>query len=287
MTASENMAERHGRMLARYAELSLSMAEDVHAAAVASEDPDQKARLATGFQRLGRALRQSLALEARFVRDRARDARDVQSDAADATRAAVRRRQEQVRAAVERQIYCEIEPCDAPAWLADLSERLEEEALYDAFDDETVEDHIARLSADLGLTGETVRDYVPRALRPRFPEPGRAEGYGHEFDDLLGEEDEEDEDEDEHEDDEVPDADVSAETSDDDPACEPPLALPSEAEARTIPKAAPAPEPLSELTAAPEPPPPEPPPPRPPDPEPYIPPWEHQPNGRYPGGSGY
>jgi len=268
MTATEDMAERHARQLARYAELSLSLAEDVHASAIAAEDPDRKARLASGFHKLGRAMRQSIALEAKFVRDRARDLREAQACAAEAGQAAVRRRQDQVRSAIERQIYCEIEPHDAPAWLADLTERLEEEALYDDFEDESVEAHIDRLSADLGLTGEVRRDYTPRALRPRFlgPRPTHFTFGG-----LPDDEDDEDADEDappDAEDDEEPD--------------DPPEAPP--------PETAPEPEPPPEREAAPEPePPPEPPPPDPPPrpPEPYIPPWELHPNGHFPGGSGY
>ena len=265
------MAERHARQLARYAELSLSLAEDVHASAVAATDPDQKARLANGFHKLGRAMRQSIALEAKFVRDRARDQRDANLDAADARRAAVKRRQDQVRAAVERQIYCEVEPHDAPAWLADLTERLEEEALYDDFDDESVEAHIDRLAADLGLTGEAVRDYVPRSQRPRFLGPRLGDGSA--FADLLGDDDDDDEDGDEDEDDAAPDE--AGESPETPPEPPPPASTPPE------PEAAPEPEP------PPEPPPPDPPPPRPPDPEPYLPPWERHPNGHFPGGSGY
>ena len=268
MTATEDMAERHARQLARYAELSLSLAEDVHAGALAADDPDKKARLANSFHKLGRAMRQSIALEARFVRDRNRDQREARTDAAEAARAAVRLRQDQVRAALERQIYCEVEPGDAPAWLADLTERLEEEALYDEFDDESVEDHIARLAADLGLTGEVRRDYTPRALRPRTLAPRLSPAdYARAFGDLLDVEDDEDEDE-------APDDDAPAEGEGDPPDPPPPER-----------SAAPEPSPQT----PPEPPPPELPPPPPPDPPPapYLPPWERQPNGHYPGGSGY
>lgn len=278
MTASEDMAERHGRMLARFAELSLSLAEDVHAAAVAAEDPEQKARLANGFHKLGRAMRQSIALEARFVRDRARDQRAAQTDAVEDARAAVRRRQDQVRAIVERRIYCEVEPCEAPVWLADLNERLEEEALYDGFDDETVEAHVARLAADLGLTGEPRRSYTPRALRPRFPSPLRADAadaFADVFDtDEAGDEDDEDEDPG----DSACDDDALPKGPDNHPADDPPRPPPPEPEVPPVPEPEPPPEP------EPEPSPPDPPP---PDPEPYIPPWERQPMGRFSGGSGY
>jgi len=281
MTATEDMAERHARQLARYAELSLSLAEDVHASALAAEDPDQKARLANGFHKLGRAMRQSIALEARFVRDRVRDQRAADLDAAETARAAVKRRQDQVRADLERRIYCEIEPHDAPAWLADLEERLEEEALYDGFDDETVETHIERLAADLGLTGEVRRDYTPRSQRPRAPGPRLSPAeFAQAFGDLLGRDEDEDLEGDEDDEDEapqaVPPASLAADADDDDPPDPPPPTPPPRER-----EAAPHPEP------PPEPPPAEFRPPELPPPEPYLPPWERNPNGHFPGGSGY
>lgn len=268
------MAARHARMLARYAELSLELAEDVHASALATEDPDKKARLVIGFQKLGRAMRQSIALEARFVRERA-------ADAAQQAKAAVQRRQDKVRAVVERRIFTELDPADAPAFLADLNERLDEEALYDGFDDEDLDDQIERLSADLGLTGEATHGYTPRSQRPTRPLDGRTPpDLSRAFADILAntpdEEDdaEEDDDEDDHEDDHDDDDDGEADEDGDSPNDPPlpPLAL-------TF-TPAPTPEPEPE---------PEPPPPPPPDPppEPYIPPWERYPNVRYDGGSGY
>jgi len=270
MTVSPDMAERHGRQLARFAELSLTLAEDVHAAAAAAAEPDQKARLAEAFHRLGRALRQTIAWEARLVRDRARDLKAAEADAAETGAKAVRRRRDQVRAEVERQIYCEVDPALAHAWLADFDERLEAEALYDGFTDESVDDHIARLSADLGLTGEVVRDYTPRSCRPRIAEPHwLSGGYVHRD---IRDADKDDDDGEAHADGEAPPP----------PIGQAPAAsgsLPPEGQA----EAAPAPEPPPELPSEP---PPEPPP-RPPDPEPYVPPWDIQPNARFPGGSGY
>jgi hypothetical protein len=286
MTASEDMAERHGRMLARLAELSLSLAEDVHAATVAAPEPDQKARLAEAFHRIGRAMRQSIALEARLVRDRARDQRAAQADAAEAGAAAVRRRRDQVRADLERQIWCEVEPHDAPAWLGDLDERLEAEALYDGFTDEDVEAHIARLSAELGLTGEAKRDYTPRICRPDFPQPrGRYAGM---FSDLFADEEDDD---DEEEAADAPHASPSGGKRRDGPQGQdadggrPPDTSPighSPAASGRFP-------PEGEVEAPPEPPrPPPDPPPRPPDPEPYVPPWDRIPPGAsFPDGSGY
>jgi len=286
MTVSPDMAERHGRQLARFAELSLTLAEDVHAAAAAAPEPDEKARLAEAFHRLGRALRQTIAWEARLVRDRARDLKAAEADAAEAGAKAVRRRQEQVRADVERQIYCELDPAEAHAWLADFDERLETEALYDGFTDESVEDHIARLSANLGLTGEVKRNYTPRSCRPQAPGPSRPRGdYDHFFRDVLDADADDDDDEEDADDEDDADGEATEDAAggrrEAEPAEAPPIApvacggLPPEPEIEAAPAPEPPPEPPAE------------PPPRPPDPEPYVPPWDRQPNARFPGGSGY
>lgn len=193
-----------------------------------------------------------------------------------------------MRAVVERQIYCELEPEDAAAWLADLDERLEEEALYDGFGDESLDDQIARLSAALGLTGEGVHDYMPRALRPRFVGMGRGADFARAFREMLGDdgddEDGDDEDGDEEDDDEAPHV-------------APPEPPPRPAAPRPEPPPAPKPEPQPERPPDPAPadppelPPPElplpDPPPADPPPDPYVPPWERPFSGRYPGGSGY
>ena len=165
MTVTPDMAERHSRQLARYAERALALAEDVCDTALATPAPEQKARCAEAFHRLGQALRQSIAWEARLARDHARDLKAAETEATEVRTGAVRRRHDQVRAGVERQIYAELEPSEAAVWLADFVERLEIEVLDDKFLDEPLDDHIARLSETLGLTGETPHDYVPRACR--------------------------------------------------------------------------------------------------------------------------
>jgi hypothetical protein len=276
------MAERHGRLLARYADLSLSLAENVHAAALAAPEPEQKARLAEAFHRLGRALRQSVAWEAKLVRDRARDLKAAEADAADARAQAVRRRQAQVRAEVERQIYSEMEGAEAHTWLADFEERLETEALDDGFTDEDLDDQVARLAAELGLTGEAKHDYTPRICRPPMEPPGRLSPAHQRLRDLLGELSDEDEDDDEDEEEDEPLAPEPPPTIAPLAPPRPPPPPPPEPEPRPPPPPDPAPEP-------PDPEPSEPQPPAPPNPdaEPYLPPWERDPHVRFPGGSGY
>jgi len=69
--------EQADAMLARLASLDLSLAEHVHACALAATDPDEVADLARAYQRVSRSLRQTLALHARLKTDRAKAAREA------------------------------------------------------------------------------------------------------------------------------------------------------------------------------------------------------------------
>ena len=60
------MHERHARLLGRLAELGMALAEDLHARARAADTPQEAETLASGFHKLSRSVRQSLALEARL-----------------------------------------------------------------------------------------------------------------------------------------------------------------------------------------------------------------------------
>ena len=69
--------DRDDAMLARIAELDLSLAEKLHACAMAADAPGEIASLARAYQKTARSLRQSLALKARLKRDLATDARQT------------------------------------------------------------------------------------------------------------------------------------------------------------------------------------------------------------------
>jgi len=60
------MAERHGRMLARLAELSLSAAEILHERLVTAETNAEARDLGLALQRVSRSVRQTLLLEAKL-----------------------------------------------------------------------------------------------------------------------------------------------------------------------------------------------------------------------------
>lgn len=164
MSDAAEMAERHGRTLARLSELGLALAERVQAQALATEDAKSTADLGLAFHRIARTVRQSIALEARLVRDAARAERELQQDAVarqellreilprDPRRIA--RRKEEVREAVQQVIWDELEDEDERHYFTDLLEqRLEMGARDPGFCVESLEAHIDRMLADFSLAG--------------------------------------------------------------------------------------------------------------------------------------
>jgi hypothetical protein len=169
MSNAAEMAERHGRILARLSELGLSLAEQVHERAAAAETPEQAANLGLAFHRISRTVRQTIALEAKLVRDAARAEREAERDDAVRRREALPRdeariaeRKAQVRDAVERVIWDEVEDDEEGEEYADyltdlLEERLEMGGRANDFGLEPLETHIARFLNDFGLQGRILR----------------------------------------------------------------------------------------------------------------------------------
>jgi hypothetical protein len=149
-----SMHERHSAILAELSEIGLSSARDLHAQQLAAETPERKAMLASALHRISRSVRQTLALEARLVRDALRQDREDQAAAQDAVVARKTRRSAQVKATVERLIWMEHEKDgeDADHLVECLGELLGEDILHDDFDTEPLEAHIAQLCASLGLS---------------------------------------------------------------------------------------------------------------------------------------
>ena len=152
MSDPVDMAERHGRILTRLGELGLSLAEDMHACALAAETPKDKADLGLAFHRISRSVRQTLALEAKLERDRHRQDREGRADAVREQQARVSLRKAQVKAAVERAIWSEVEGDEAERLVDDLADFLDEEALSNDFTSGPLDAHIARIRAEFGLS---------------------------------------------------------------------------------------------------------------------------------------
>jgi hypothetical protein len=143
--------EQQDRALSELLELGMSAAREVHASLVAAEEARAICELSLAFNRVSRSVRQTIALQAKVVRDRRRDDRDEAVDARRAGEARVSRRKSQVKAAVERLIWTEAEDDEAERLIDDLDDLICEDALYDSFTEEPVEAHIARICADLGI----------------------------------------------------------------------------------------------------------------------------------------
>ena len=162
-------------MLGDFAELALSLARDLHQAALAADDAGEKARLADGCHRMGRGLRQSLALQARLERDAKCAAREDAACAAAEAEARRVRRKTQVKAGIERLVWSEYEPADEEA--EELLERLDllldAEAEQDGFEQQDPELQIAKLCRAIGYQPPSPLAEDARAL----PERARSEDF--------------------------------------------------------------------------------------------------------------
>ena len=122
---------------------------------MAAEDPKIAADLGPTFHRVSRSIRQSIALEAKLLRDAARAWRDATAatPAAQPGISAVRivQRKAAVQKAVEQILFNERDPDEAD-WFAELlGELLTIDALSDDFGLEPLDVHIARICADFGI----------------------------------------------------------------------------------------------------------------------------------------
>ncbi|MBU2308644.1 MAG: hypothetical protein KKG89_17445 [Alphaproteobacteria bacterium] len=77
MSQAAHIAERRQEMLAKLAELDLVAIEAAHASYLAAIDTPEEAEKGRTYQRMGRSLRQSLALHERFDRNATREAREA------------------------------------------------------------------------------------------------------------------------------------------------------------------------------------------------------------------
>lgn len=144
--------ERQERILTELSELGLALARDLQTCALAADDLAAKSDLGRTFQHVARSVRQALALEARFERDRLRAERDARIDAEQARAERAERRKAQVRMAVKRCVLYEHSGFEADNLLGDLEERLEEDGLYDVFaGEDDINAHIERLCAELDV----------------------------------------------------------------------------------------------------------------------------------------
>jgi hypothetical protein len=162
--------ERRMQMLGDYAEMALALAHDLHRTALNAESPEEKVRCAEAFHRLGRGLRQSLALHARLERDTEQGLREAPAEPPIPESTRRLRRKATLKAAVERLIWTERERLEDPpeALLSQLDRLLLTELRTEAFLATDPDLQIARLCAALRVP-------VPTSAHPRAGgDPSRA-----------------------------------------------------------------------------------------------------------------
>jgi hypothetical protein len=181
------MAEAQEQALGVFADAVLKLALHIQQQALDTEDLDQKVRLAGAVHRLGRGLRQTVALQAKLARDARTDSAKPQSAELtppvpaplDPTALAVRRRRDWLTRGVERCVWNEYDREEdageftGESLLEDLNERLADlMADPDAFlklDPDTL---LIELCKELGL--------APPGFHPPAPpvSPGTPAAHG-------------------------------------------------------------------------------------------------------------
>ena len=152
MSLAAEKRERQERILAELSELGLALARDLQTRALAAADIAEASELGLAFQRVSRAVRQTLALEAKLERDRLSAEREDRTAASEARTAYAERRKAQVRIAVKRCVRYEHHGYDAENLLDELDDRLDEDALHELFaGDDDIDRHLARMCAELGV----------------------------------------------------------------------------------------------------------------------------------------
>jgi hypothetical protein len=161
------MMEAQEQALGIFADAILKLALHIQQQALDAEDLDQKVRLAGAVHRLGRGLRQTVALQAKLARDARTEAAKPQPAAEppevsrplDPQAVAVRRRRDWLTRGVERCVWNEYEREDeageftGESLLEDFHERLADlMADPDAFLQRDPDTLLVELCKDLGLT---------------------------------------------------------------------------------------------------------------------------------------
>jgi len=154
MADAPDMTERHAAILAELAEIGMTIARGLQAQVLAAETPEATAQAVAAYPRVARAVRQSLALEARLKRDARRAAVEVEAHARRELDLRIRRRKALVRAEMRRAIGDATPDDDDELFhdrIEDLRERLDTDLLDADFADRPLEEVIADLCIQLGL----------------------------------------------------------------------------------------------------------------------------------------
>jgi hypothetical protein len=149
--AAERRA-RHLRILAELADIGMELVQQVRLQAL-EEDAPGGADPVLAFTRLAKAVRQTVALEARVAAGGFDSVQPVSraSRSDPAARSRARQVKERVRRSVEEAIAFEAEGDDTEDLLRDLHERLDDPAFEDEFDGQPIGIIVASICAALGV----------------------------------------------------------------------------------------------------------------------------------------
>jgi hypothetical protein len=189
------MVEAQEQALGLFADAVLKLALHIQQEAMVAEDLDQKVRAAGALHRLGRGLRQTLALQAKLARDARAEAagkapapaRGVQPSAEpsepDPKAVAIRRRRDWLTRGVERCVWNEYDREEeageftGDSLLEDLHERLADVmADPDAFLALDPDALLVQLCKDLGVTPPRFHLPAPALPATFAPAPAGADG---------------------------------------------------------------------------------------------------------------
>jgi hypothetical protein len=145
--------ERHLQMLQELGELGMRLARAVTEQAVeTAAEPDRDLGLV--FSRIARAVRQTIALEAKLAEDRRKAETETAERRATETRRRAVDRKTKVRLLVERVLDAEADGSDAENLFYDLGERLETDYDDADFAERPIGELVQRICKDLGVTAD-------------------------------------------------------------------------------------------------------------------------------------
>jgi hypothetical protein len=155
----EARTERHLAVLKELTEIGLTLARAVCAQATGEAAPDAPPIVSTDLgltaSRIARAVRQTVALEARLAEDRRAGQADRAAKRAQETKVRAWLRKAKVQDIVERAIEAQETGDAAEDLLSDLAERLADPDDEAVFADRPLPDLVARICRDLGVTPPT------------------------------------------------------------------------------------------------------------------------------------
>jgi hypothetical protein len=194
---TESRAERHLRLLQELAEIGMDIARAVRAEAVAEAGADEPAPSRFGraepglvFSRIARAVRQTLALEARLGEEIGKARAEDERRRVNVAQLVQQQRQDDIRDFVAQAIEAEAVECKTPdsdveRLLDDLDERLEDGCYDDALaeEDAPIAELVARICDDLGVTPDwriwDDQDWAIEYLKARTPDDIGADRWLH------------------------------------------------------------------------------------------------------------